>query len=357
MKIFNIKSSSLFCIILITFFFSGCSTISNSILINYSDPWHKKLQKAGIIEKTAQVGQVSFNYAEGPDNGPALILLNAQHMDWYSYSRVLPELSKNFHVFAVDYPGHGKTAYPDDYPLTANQIGSDLAEFISVIIREPAFVTGNSSGGLLTAWLAANRPELVKAVLLEDPPLFSSEYPRVKQTIAYRSFTTCYNFIKDGEEDFLLYWLNSNAGFVVNYAGEGALPRIISAIELYRQANPGEAVEIFFLPETVRLLFRGMDYYDPGFGAGFYDGSWNEGFDHAETLSKIKCPVLLLHANFEILDNGVLNGAMDQKEADHAVQLIHDAEYVRIDAEHVVHEDKPRKFIRYITNFFLNGES
>ena len=84
-----------------------------------------------------------------------------------------------------------------------------------------------------------------------------------------------------------MYAIRSYYGFVVNYAGEGALPRIISAIELYRQANPGEAVEIFFLPETVRLLFRGMDYYDPGFGAGFYNGSWNEGFDHAETLSRI----------------------------------------------------------------------
>jgi pimeloyl-ACP methyl ester carboxylesterase len=142
-------------------------------LNSYENPNTKKLAEAGVVEKTAQVGTVNFNYAEGPNNGPALLLLHAQMLDWYTYSAVLPELSKNFHVYAVDYPGHGKTVVPKNYPMTANQIGSDLAEFIETVIKEPAYVTGNSSGGLLTTWLAANEPTLVKAIALEDPPLLS----------------------------------------------------------------------------------------------------------------------------------------------------------------------------------------
>ena len=189
--------------------FSGCSSIGKKLITNYRDPWHEKLETAGIHEKQADFNQVIFNYAEGPDNGPPLLLLNAQHMDWYSYSRVLPQLSEKFHIFAIDYQGHGKTVYPTDYTMNADQIGSDLAGFIESVIKEPAFITGNSSGGLLTVWLASNRPELVRAVVLEDPPLFSSEYPRIKQTISDRSFTTCTRFIEDGETDFLLYWLNS----------------------------------------------------------------------------------------------------------------------------------------------------
>jgi pimeloyl-ACP methyl ester carboxylesterase len=47
------------------------------------------------------------------------------------------------------------------------------------VIGEPVYVTGNSSGKLLAVWLAANRPDLVKAVVLEDPPLFSSDYPEI----------------------------------------------------------------------------------------------------------------------------------------------------------------------------------
>ncbi|MBW4080579.1 alpha/beta fold hydrolase [Paenibacillus sp. S150] len=322
-------------------------------LNNYADPWHKKVTEAGIEEKTAQVGQVNFNYAEGPDNGPALLLLNAQHMDWYSYSRVLPELSAKFHVFAVDYPGHGKTAYPDDYFLNANQIGSDLASFIETVIKEPVFVTGNSSGGLLTAWLAANKPELVKAIVLEDPPLFSAEYPRVQKTVAYRSFTTANNFIGEGEDDFLLYWLDSNSAFFEKNVGKFSLPMIKTAVKSYRNANPGKAVEISFLPDTVRLMLRGFDYYDPRFGAGFYDGSWNAGFDHAEALQKITCPTLLLHANYEIREDGELNGAMDQEDADRVVSLIPNAEYKKVDAAHVTHIDQPEQFNQNVEDFFL----
>ena len=62
------------------------------------------------------------------------------------------------------------------------------------------------------------------------------------------------DFIEEDAEDFLLYWLNANSRFVANHAGKKALPGIISAIELYREANPGMAVEIRFLPQTVRML-------------------------------------------------------------------------------------------------------
>jgi pimeloyl-ACP methyl ester carboxylesterase len=103
----------------------GCAQLDTS----YMDPWHDRIAAAGIVEKDTNIGPVSLNFAEGPYNGPALLLLHAQHMDWYSYSRVLPELSKSFHVFAVSYHGHGKTKAPVDY-LNATHIGNDLAAFI-----------------------------------------------------------------------------------------------------------------------------------------------------------------------------------------------------------------------------------
>ena len=108
--------------IIITFciFFNFVFSLSASALKQI-----KALNKNGIFEKQASVGNVIFNYAEGPDNGPVLLMLHAQLLDWYTYHLVLPELSKNFHVFAVDYPGHGKTVLPTDYEMTANQIGSE----------------------------------------------------------------------------------------------------------------------------------------------------------------------------------------------------------------------------------------
>ncbi len=323
---------------------------------NYKNPWDKKLAEAGIVEKTTQVGEVNFNYAEGPDNGPALLLLHAQLLDWYTYSEVLPELSKNFHVYAVDYPGQGKTTYPDDYPMTANQIGSNLADFIESVIQEPAFVTGNSSGGLLTTWLAANRGDLVKAVVLEDPPLFSAEYPEIKKTIAYKSFTTSNKAVLNGyNNDFLDYWLVNSKTFFKNNVGPFSETLIEFAVNNYRNANPGMPVEIAFLPSVVKELIRGLNYYDPRFGNAFYEGTWNEGFDHAEALQKIQCPALLVHANFSISADGILDGAMTQEQADRAVSLNPNIEYMKVDSSHVVNLDHPEQFVQIIEDFFLGN--
>jgi pimeloyl-ACP methyl ester carboxylesterase len=146
--------------------------VAGRMIAGRGDPWKARVAAAGCTAKIARIGDVDLGYAEGPDNGPPLLLLHAQHTDRHSYSRVLPALVKRFRVFAVDYPGHGTTVVPEGYPMSANRIGADLAAFIETTIANPAYVTGNSSGGLLTAWLAANRRDLVRAIVLEDPPLF-----------------------------------------------------------------------------------------------------------------------------------------------------------------------------------------
>lgn len=319
----------------------------------YVDPWESRVAEAGYVHKTAHINQISLSYVEGPDNGPPLVLLHAQLLDWFSYSRVLPVLSRSFHVFAVDYPGHGQTRTPANYPMTASQIGADLGLFIKEQIGKPVYLSGNSSGGLLAVWLAANRPELVKAVVLEDPPLFSSEYPRIKQTIADRAFKTSHAAMQDHPKDFLLYWIHSNSLFFSRHIGPGTPFLLSGAVRVYRWANPHKPVDIGLLGnDTVRMLVRGLDQYDPRFGAAFYEGTWNQGFDHAEALRKITCPTLLLQANSAILPDGTLDGAMSKADADHAMSLLRHGQYLKVDASHVINLDKPDIFISTLEAFF-----
>lgn len=323
----------------------------------YTDPGAAAIEAAGYVQRTARVNDVDLSYVEGPDNGPPLVLLHAQHMDWYSYNLVLPALAESFHVYDIDYPGHGATTVPDDYTWTADQIGSDLSDFMAAEIGEPAFVTGNSSGGLLTTWLAANRPDQVRAVLLEDPPLFSAEADRIDGTIADRSFTTSYDAVQDGDDDFLLYWIESNSAFFTKNVGPGTPLLLTEAVKSYRGANPGAPVEISLLSDdTVRQLVRGLDQYDPRFGAAFHDGTWNAGFDHADALSRIECPTLLLHAEYSYTDQGILNGALDQDDADRAMSLLQDGTYQQIDSTHVVHLAHPEEFVSTLEGFFLGDQ-
>ncbi|MBK8420653.1 alpha/beta hydrolase [Candidatus Villigracilis saccharophilus] len=136
----------------------------------------------------------SLNYAEGPNNGPVLLLIHGQAVDWKNYAKVLPKLSQQYHVFAIDCYGHGNsTRIPEKYSTVA--MGTDISIFIETVIGEPVVVSGHSSGGLLAAWLAANKPDLVQGVVLEDPPFFTSVLPRAEKSwnyvdLALRPLTT-----------------------------------------------------------------------------------------------------------------------------------------------------------------------
>ncbi|WP_210767933.1 alpha/beta fold hydrolase [Cellulomonas humilata] len=322
---------------------------------SYVDPWIQKVADAGYVERNAQVNDVDFSYVEGPDNGTPLVLLHAQLMDWFDYSRVLPDLAGSYHVFVIDYQGHGRTTYPDDYPMTADQIGTDLGAFLDEVVGQPAYVSGNSSGGLLTMWLAANRPNLVRAVVLEDPPIFAAEYPRIMQTVASKAFKSSYDAEKSGDvDDFLLYWLDYNTTFFDTYVFPGSARVLTYFTTSYREANPGEPVELSFVRnDTVRLLMRGLESYDPRFGAAFYDGTWNDEFDHAVTLEKISCPTLLLHADYSWTDDGLLNGAMSEDDAQMAMSHLSDGTYLKVDSGHVVHLERPHEFVDILDSFFL----
>ncbi|MFX1561179.1 MAG: alpha/beta fold hydrolase, partial [Promethearchaeota archaeon] len=133
-----------------------------------------------LEEKQFNTGEISINYVAGPNNGPPLVLLPGQGADWTTYKKVLPSLSEKYRVYAVDIRGHGKSDWATgDY--TFMSIGRDMSAFLEGVVQEPAIISGNSSGGLIALWLAANKPRLVKSIILEDPPLFSAEWPRIKE--------------------------------------------------------------------------------------------------------------------------------------------------------------------------------
>ena len=132
-----------------------------------------------FLEREVVLDGVRLNYVEGPPNGPAVVLVPGQSMPWQSYQRVLGPLARRFRVFAIDVRGHGKSQHtPGDYSFS--RCGADLVAFLRHVVKGPAMCCGNSSGGLIALWAAANAPELVSALLMEDPPLFTAQWPRMR---------------------------------------------------------------------------------------------------------------------------------------------------------------------------------
>ena len=97
-----------------------------------------------------------------------------------------------------------------------------------------------------------------------------------------------------------------------------------------------------------------MDEYDPRFGNTFYDCSWMRNYDHSETLSRINCPSVLIHANWSYDENGILMAAMSGEDAEKAHSLIKNNVLIDIDSGHCVSYEKPKEFIKIMINFLDN---
>lgn len=310
------------------------------------DAW--KVRRAGFVEKQAVIDGSVVNYAEGPDNGPPLLLIHGQLTSWQSYNRVLPALAREFHVFAIDVYGHGKSdRAPGKY--SANALAGDVQLFIEQVIGKPALVSGHSSGGLIAASLAARFPEWVVGVIFEDPPFFTSVLLRARMTWNYIDLATiAHDFLESGEEDFQLYYIRHTPfwGFFPG-GGEAFRARAIRS----RQAHPDRPLRLFFMPPVFNEMFTSMDQYDPRFGEAFYSGSFHEGFDHMETLLNIHVPSALIHANWSYDERGILLAAMDADDAALARSLLREVEYYQVDSGHGIHFEKPAEFVEIVREF------
>ncbi len=73
-------------------------------------------------------------------------------------------------ALAIDARGHGESGLPEE-PLRYTAHRDDAALVLSGQPRDGGVVVvGHSMGAMAAAYLAASRPDLVRAVVLEDPP-------------------------------------------------------------------------------------------------------------------------------------------------------------------------------------------
>ena len=62
-----------------------------------------------LKEQPFDTGRVTINYAEGPASGPPLVLLHGIISRWQYFLPIIPNLSIRWHIYALDFRGHGKS--------------------------------------------------------------------------------------------------------------------------------------------------------------------------------------------------------------------------------------------------------
>ncbi|MFW9769218.1 MAG: alpha/beta fold hydrolase [Candidatus Thorarchaeota archaeon] len=307
-----------------------------------------------LEEKRFNTGEIEINYAVAPDNGPSLVLIPGQGADWKNYQKVLSLLSSDYHVYAVDVRGHGKSDWATgDYSFTS--IGRDMTAFLESVVQEPAIISGNSSGGLIALWLAANRPDLIKAIVMEDPPLFSAEWPRIKEdSHVYHVLQTTVEMSKELNESRSISGLARLFMKVERPLPDGrirSVPRsaayFISFIIRASQKLRGKP----WLPGRLGILVDILVDFDADFSQAWVDGRIYDGLDHADALTRAECPMILLHANWVRHPDYGLSGAMDDDDAARAREIAPEMQFKRIDSEHVIHSYNPELFVGILNEF------
>jgi non-heme chloroperoxidase len=110
------------------------------------------------------------HYAEqGNPTGEAIVFLHAYVDSWFSYSRVLPLLSAEYHAFAPDQRGHGDSDKPECC-YTADDYAADVDAFMDVVGIEKVTLVGDSSGGLIGQRVALDYPHRVSRLVLIGSP-------------------------------------------------------------------------------------------------------------------------------------------------------------------------------------------
>jgi pimeloyl-ACP methyl ester carboxylesterase len=118
-----------------------------------------------------QNGDVALDVeVAGEESAQPLLLLHGITSSRRTWDWIVPRLSEEYRTIALDFRGHGKSGRaPGDYQPQG--YATDAIAALEQVAGRPAIVIGHSLGAVTAATVAQQRPDLVAALVLEDPPL------------------------------------------------------------------------------------------------------------------------------------------------------------------------------------------
>ncbi len=99
--------------------------------------------------------------------GRAIVLVHGLMGRGSTWGRQVPWLTGYGAVYTYDAPWHRGRDVDDTEPISTERFVAELGAAVESL-REPAILIGHSMGGLHSWCLAAERPELVRALVVED---------------------------------------------------------------------------------------------------------------------------------------------------------------------------------------------
>jgi pimeloyl-ACP methyl ester carboxylesterase len=268
-----------------------------------------------VPEARFETAGVGLNYmAEGPADAPPLVFLHGVMNRWQAWASIMPAFADRWRIYALDHRGHGLSSHaPGSYRIL--DYSEDVAAFLGGVVRQPAVLVGHSLGAIISIAVAADAPSLVRAAVLEDPPIGAFSDQR---------------FVERHER-----------------------PWFLRARELARARLKPE--ELFAAlareqPEADAVVLGGrtltLSQMDPEVLTPIVDDWAKDGLDLYERLARIACPVLLQQGNV------ALGAALEDERVERVMAALRHGRFARFhDVGHGIHAQQPFGFCRGLRAF------
>ena len=109
-------------------------------------------------------------------DGPPFLIAHATGLCGRAYEPVAAALAPVFHVFALDFRGHGDSTAPDDGDFAWAGMGADVLAAVDALGVEQIDAMGHSLGGASLLIAESARPGLLRTAYLFEPIVLTEAY-------------------------------------------------------------------------------------------------------------------------------------------------------------------------------------
>jgi len=112
--------------------------------------------------------EIEIFYTRTGGDKPAVVLAHGVTDFGLCWHQLAGDLEEDYDLIMYDAYGHGKSSRVD--PKKRFDLSEDLHDFIMALKLEKPVVVGHSMGAATAAGFAARYPDMLSALVLEDPP-------------------------------------------------------------------------------------------------------------------------------------------------------------------------------------------
>jgi N-formylmaleamate deformylase len=227
-------------------------------------------------ENDIRIGGNNWHYYRtGDGSKPPLVLVHGFSDNGMCWLETALDLEDGYDIIMPDVLGHGKSdriILGEDLDLSA-----DLATLIESLNISQPIIAGHSMGAMLTSWVAANNPQLSRALVLEDPPWWFRD-PSTSSARRNEENSSLHEFVASLENKSLDQLMNE-----------------------CRLEHPT------WSDQVVRHWCEGKKQLD----TNFLSTNWFKQMDWQTVVSKIQCPTLVITADPDL--GGIVTPALSER--------------------------------------------